>query len=183
MRPIEAERREPAPEQGSYGQRRKHVPAQVLEAEDQAGEAEAGEEDAGPVDRRDRLFLHVRHEGAHQEHARQRDGQVQEENVAPGHEGHDGAAQHGPHDGSEQSRHGHHAHRADQLVLGCRPQQHQAADRPHHGAGASLQKAVEHQLGQGMGEAAGGRGQRIADDGGHEDPLRPEAIGHPARDR
>ena len=79
-------------------------------------------------------------------HAGDGDRQVEEEDPAPADEGDDGAAQHRADHRPQQGRHGHHRHGADQLVLGRRAQQHQAADRPHHRAGAALGQAEGDEL-------------------------------------
>ena len=64
--------------------------------------------------------------------------------------------------------------------LGHRTQNHEAADRHHHGAAHALDDAEQHEVGQAVGEAAGRRAQGKDDDGCAEYDAGAEAVGHPA---
>ena len=173
-----ARRKEAGDEEG-----RQDVPAQGLEAEDQGGEAQAGQGHARPVDGRHVLSGHPGHMAQDQDEADGGDGQVDEEDPAPVGEGDDGAAEDRADHRAEEGGHGQDGEGADELGLRGGAQQDQPADWTHEGAGRALGDPGGHERRKGSGQAAGGGGQGVEEDGRDEDPTGAEPVGRPAADR
>ena len=122
----------------------------------------------------------IGHDAQRERDAQQADGQVDEEDPAPGGICRDEAADQRADGGADQSGNGDIAHGLDELGLGDRAQQHQPAHRRHHGAAHALKHPRGDHLRQVLGQAAQHRADREEGDGGDEDIPPAEAVGQPA---
>ena len=152
----------------------------MLEAGNEAEQANPGHEKSLEVEARHRFLAQVLNEPERQEHAKNADRDVDPENPAPVEIGGDEAAERRPGDRTDQRRHGEIGHRADEIALGHAAQQHEPPDRHHHRPAEALEHARRYESRKRSRGAAQDRAESENDDRAAEHRARAEAVGDPA---
>ena len=154
------------------------------QSEDEQPEAGREQQQPVPVEPSGVGAAGVGLEQLRRQHQRERgDRDVDVEDPAPRHRVDDQAADDRAEDRPEQHRHADHAHHPADPRRPRRLGEQGHPDRHDHAAAEALQDAEEDQRLGRPGEPAEGAADAEQRDRDHPDPLRAEALGHPARQR
>jgi hypothetical protein len=162
---------------------RQEVAPARREPEHQGGEPETGEQETSEIERRAVRLADVLEIERREPDPEEPDRDIDEEDPAPVEIGRDEAAERRADYGPDHRRHGQIRERRDELALRDAAQEHEPADRNHHGAADPLQEARRHESAERPRRRAGERPRHEHAERGPKNGAGAIAVRHPAAHR